>query len=388
MTGQATTRRAFGRTELQVSPVAFGTFGLGGGWGEVSADAIAALRRAYDLGINFIDTAWSYGAGEAESTIGRTLADIISSDRDELVIATKGGLEKTPGGSHRNSDASYLRAMLAESLRSLGTDHADIYLIHWPDPTIDLAETADALAGLVQAGMTRHIGVSNFTVEQMRQFSEGARIEVAQFPYNLFRRGIEAEHLPYCQENDIAVMAYQPYAGGLLTGAISRDTTFATADWRTGSPEYGGEMLAQEMDVIDELKPIAAKRGCTVAQLALAFVRASPHQVVPVTGAERSDLVDSTVDGLSVDLSPDEWTRLTQLAERLTPIEKGGPPARQPLAAPTGLVSPERDGTDRPRGRGQTCRRRAVQYEPRALHLGSRGYRHGSSRRSRVARPR
>jgi len=325
---QAQSRHVFGTTGLPVSPVAYGTFGLGGGWGEVSDDAVAALRRAFDLGINFIDTARSYGAGEAESTVGRTLADIISSERDELVIATKGGLERTPAGSRRNSDAAYLRASLTDSLRALGTDHVDIYLIHWPDPTVDLAETGAALAGFVQDGLTRHIGVSNCTVEQLRRFSEGARIEVAQFPYNLFRRAIEAENLPYCQQNDIAVMAYQPYAGGLLTGAIGRDTTFAGADWRTGSPEYAGELFEREMDVVDELRLLAAERGCTVAQLALAFVLSGPYRVVPVTGAERPALVDSTADGLSIELSPAERARLTRLAERLAPIEKGGPPAR------------------------------------------------------------
>jgi aryl-alcohol dehydrogenase-like predicted oxidoreductase len=162
----------------------------------------------------------------------------------------------------------------------------------------------------------------------MRRFSEGARIDVAQIPYNLLRRSAEAEVLPFCQENDIAVMGYQPYAGGLLTGTVTRDAAFGGGDWRARAREYSGVQLSREMDVIEHLKTVAARRGCTLAQLALTWVLASPEQIVPVTGAERPELIESTIAGLEFEMTQEDRAMLADLASRVEQIEKGGPPAR------------------------------------------------------------
>lgn len=321
-------RTTFGKTGLKVSPVAFGSFGLGGGWGTVSEENLTAVRRAYELGVNFFDSAFGYGSGAAEAVLGRCLADIIRTERDEVVLLTKGGVEAKDGAYFRNSDASFLRESLIEGLKHLNTDYIDIYLIHWPDPTIPLAETAGVLKNFVDEGLARHIGISNASVDQMNEFSRGADIEVAQLPYNLFRRNVEDGELAYCADREIGVMGYQPYAGGLLTGALRTEGTFTSGDWRAKSPEYQGEMFSQLSQVVDRLRDLAGERNCSIAQLALAWVLSCETTVVPVTGAETSEHIESTVGGLSIKLSAAERDALTALAADITQISKSGPKSR------------------------------------------------------------
>ena len=217
-------RVRLGMTDLEVSPIAFGTWQLGGEWGEFDEqEAIAAIRQAQRLGVNLFDTAHGYGFGASERVLGKALRDDIEHRRDEVVIATKGGLRMTDDGLVRDSSPDWLRQGLDESLEALGVDHVDLFQVHWPDPEVPFAETAGALQGLVDEGKIRHVGVSNFSPAEMSEFAETRPVETLQPPYDLFRRGIEVEILPYCEEHDIGVLVYGALAHGLLTGSHGRE---------------------------------------------------------------------------------------------------------------------------------------------------------------------
>src|SRR5947209_665066 len=249
-----------GMTGLEVTPVAFGTWQLSGEWGAFDEDAaVAAIRHARELGINFFDTAQAYGFGASERLLGRALRDDLATRREEVVIATKGGLRiDERRGLVRDSSPAWLRHGIEESLTALGVDHIDLYQVHWPDPATPLAETAQALDSLVEEGKIRHVGVSNFDVSQMAEFARTRPVETLQPPYHLFRRDIEAEVLPHCRDYDIGVLAYGPLAHGLLSGALNEDTRFAADDWRSGAPFFKGDAYRHNLEVVRELGKFAS----------------------------------------------------------------------------------------------------------------------------------
>ncbi|MEA2424169.1 MAG: hypothetical protein QOH13_579, partial [Thermoleophilaceae bacterium] len=241
-----------GMTQLQVSPICFGTWQLGGDWGGFDErEATAAIRHALELGVNMFDTAQAYGFGASERLLGRALAPELRSRRDEIVIATKGGLRRNGGDQVvRDASPAWLRAGVEQSLRALGVDHIDLYQLHWPDPAESVAETAGALQELVEEGKIRHVGVSNFDPAQMAAFARSRPVETLQPPYHLFRRDIEAEILPYCAEHDIGVLVYGPLAHGLLTGAVDEETTFEASDWRAASRLFRGDALRRNVEAV------------------------------------------------------------------------------------------------------------------------------------------
>jgi aryl-alcohol dehydrogenase-like predicted oxidoreductase len=294
-----------GRTGLEVSPIAFGTWQLGGEWGSFDESvAIDAIRNARELGINFFDTAQAYGFGASERLLGRALKPEIADRRDEIVIATKGGLRMTDDGLVRDSSPGWLRSGVEASLEALGTDYIDLYQVHWPDPETPFAETAGALGELVDEGKIRHVGVSNFDARQMDEFSRTRQIETLQPPYHLFRRDIEGGTLPYAREHDIGVLVYGPLAHGLLTGTMSEQTTFAGDDWRSGSPLFHGEEFRRNLEKVADLERLAEARGTTVSQLAIAWTLANPAVHVAIVGARSKEHIAEAIGATEVDLRP------------------------------------------------------------------------------------
>ena len=253
-----------GPTGLHVSRIAFGTWQLGGDWGHYDEDAaITAIHKAWDCGITLFDTAQGYGAGEAEQVLGKALKTRLEEEREHVFIATKGGIQ--PGEERsRRSDEAFIRSGVDGSLKNLGVDHIDLYQIHWPDSDTPFSETARVLAELVQAGKIRHVGVSNFSVAQMSEFSETLPVETLQPPYHLFRRGIEAEVLPYTRENGIGILAYSALGSGLLTGALERGSTFESDDWRSQASAFTGAAFEKNIAVVEELAEMAAERDAEV----------------------------------------------------------------------------------------------------------------------------
>src|ERR1700694_4817958 len=284
-----------GRSELTVSRIAFGTWQLGGDWGATDEDAaIRAIRHALDRGVTLFDTAQGYGFGASERLLAKALEGY---RRDDVVIATKGGL-RSLGGAQVERDASpeSIRAGVDDSLRALDTDYIDVLQVHWPDPRVPFAETAGALAGLVAAGEVRHVGVFNFSAEEMDEFSKTLPVETLQPPYHLFHRDIEASILPYAEAHDIGVLVYGPLAHGLLSGHLDADTHFSSDDWRSHSPDFQGDSFARNLRVVAELERLANDElGVPVSRLAVAWALANPAVHVAIIGTRSASHVDDAI---------------------------------------------------------------------------------------------
>jgi aryl-alcohol dehydrogenase-like predicted oxidoreductase len=315
-----------GITGLEVTPLAFGTWQLGGEWGDFDQrEAVAAIKRARELGINFFDTAQAYGFGASERLLGTALSDDLRRRRDELVIATKGGLRMTDDGLVRDSSPEWLRQGVEDSLRALGLEHIDVYQVHWPDPSVPFAETAGALQALVDEGKIRHVGVSNFDAEQIGEFARTRPVEALQPPYHLFRRGIEADVLPYAQEHDIGVLVYGPLAHGLLTGTLREDTEFAPDDWRSGSDLFHGETYLRNLATVRDLERFARDRGHTVSQVAIAWTLAHPAVDVAIVGSRRAAHIADSVGALGVQLGGDELGEIERIMAGTVPVAGPSP---------------------------------------------------------------
>jgi aryl-alcohol dehydrogenase-like predicted oxidoreductase len=300
-----------GRSGLVVSRLAFGTWQFGGDWGPTNtAAALDAIRRATDEGVTLFDTAQAYGFGQSEQLLSAALRDV---PREQVVIATKGGLRLTDGVLVRDLSAGWIREGVDASLRALGTDYVDLYQLHWPDPATPVDETAETLAGLMAEGKIRHVGVSNFDVEQMQTFEEALPVETLQPPYDLFRRDIEAEVLPYTAVHDIGVLIYGPLAHGLLSGTLRPDTRFARDDWRSHSPMFQGETFDRNLRVVAGLAALATELGFTLPQLAIGWTLTNPAVHVAIVGTRDRDHVDEALAAAAIDLDDDVMQRIDNL---------------------------------------------------------------------------
>jgi aryl-alcohol dehydrogenase-like predicted oxidoreductase len=322
-------RITLGRTQLEVSRICFGTWQLGGDWGSFDEQrAIEAIRHARGLGIDFFDSAQGYGWGASERMLGRALRDDLDNRRDEVVIATKGGLRKTDEGLERDSSPDWLRRGVEQSLRELGVDHIDLYQVHWPDSDTPFEETAAALQELVDAGKLRHIGVSNFDVAQMEDFSRTRPVETTQPPYHLFRRDIEAEILPYCREHDIGVLAYGPLAHGLLTGTMDEDTTFEDSDWRRGSDLFRGEEFRRNLETVAELERFASEQlDAPVSRLAIAWTLAQPGVHVAIVGSRSAEHIEDAAAAVELELTDEHMREIDGIMARAVPVAGPSPEA-------------------------------------------------------------
>ena len=304
----------------RVSRIAFGNWSAGGDWGTVDRDAaIAATREALALGINLFDTARAYGFGAAEQLLGEALRPEIRSDRESIVIATKGGLYKQDDGQTvRDSSPAGLRRDLEASLKLLGTDYVDIYQVHWPDPAVPITSTAETLDGFVREGLVRFVGVSNYDPSQMTTFQQVRPIDTLQPPYHLFRRDIEQTILPFAQEHGIGTLVYGPLAHGLLSGRMSgllagrytAETTFAADDWRSHSDLFTGEAFRRNLAVVRDLTAFADRRDATVAQLAIAWTLANPAVDVAIVGARSPEQIRQTTPAADLRLTPDDMAQI------------------------------------------------------------------------------
>jgi aryl-alcohol dehydrogenase-like predicted oxidoreductase len=260
-------------TSLKVSPVAIGTWAIGGWmWGGTDeAESVATIRTAFEHGINIIDTAPVYGFGRSEEIVGKAIAE--GRLRADVLIATKAGLQWDGGRVSRNASRARIMWEVEESLRRLQTDYIDIYQVHWPDPLVTIEETAEAMHELFKQGKIRAIGVSNFSVLQMERFRRVAPLHVLQPPYNLFERGIEADLLPYCRENKIATLGYGALCRGLLSGRMRADTAFDGDDLRRTDPKFLEPRFAQYVTAVQKLDRFAQQRfGKRVIHLAVRWM--------------------------------------------------------------------------------------------------------------------
>jgi hypothetical protein len=313
-----------GASKLEVTPIAYGTWQFGGDWGPVDDRAgVAAVEEARRQGINFFDTAQGYGFGRSERLLGRALATDLRHDRDSVVIATKGGLRMAAGRLVRDSSPAWLRAGVHESLKALGVDHIDLYQVHWPDPATPIRETAQALADLLDEGLIRHVGVSNYSVEQIAQFAAVLPVETVQPAYHLLRREIETDLLPYAQAQNIGVLAYGPLAHGLLGGSMSPTSVFPADDWRAHHAAFTGDGFRRNLAAVRWLTRFAEARGATVGQLALAWVLSHPAVQVAIVGARNPAHLRESIGALDLVLTADDRAQIAAIMADALPL--GGP---------------------------------------------------------------
>jgi aryl-alcohol dehydrogenase-like predicted oxidoreductase len=317
----------FGRTALRVSKISYGTWQFGGDWGRVESSqwdtGKATVQKALELGINFFDTAQAYGFGLAERMLGEALRPYLKGLREDIVLATKGGLRMEGDKLLRDASAHWLRQGVEQSLRNLGVDYIDLYQVHWPDPHTPIEETACALDQLVHEGKIRYVGVSNYNAQQMKTFEQARKLDALQPPYSLFRREIEQEILPYTQEHGIGVLVYGPLAHGLLGGSFTSQTTFAPDDWRSKSEFFHGEPFQHNVAVVEQLKRLAEHKDMTIAQLTIAWVLAQPAIDVAIVGARNPHQLEQTALASAIHLTYETLQEIERIMREAVPI--GGP---------------------------------------------------------------
>jgi len=314
-----------GRSELNVSRIAFGTWELSGDWGPTDAEGmVAAIRHAADQGVTLFDTAHAYGFGISE----RLLAEALKGrPRDELVIATKGGLRRSGPDVVRDASAQQILSGVDDSLRALSTDYVDLYQVHWPDPVTPFEETAGALATSVKEGKIRHVGVSNFDAAQVAAFSEIVPVETLQPPYSLFRRDVERELLPYSVAHDIGVLVYGPLAHGLMGGDLGAGTRFADSDWRSSSALFRGQDFERNLAIVAKLGELAQREHITLGQLAIAWTLANTAVRVAIVGMSHLRHVDEAIAASDVELDATTMAQIDEIVRGAVEVVLPGPRA-------------------------------------------------------------
>ena len=327
-------RRQLGDSGLEATVIGLGSWAIGGWlWGGAEdAESVPAIRRAIELGINFVDTAPIYGQGRSEELVGRALEGI----RDQVVLATKCGLVwgDRPGrdkyvqnkglGIRRNLEPDSVTRECEDSLRRLRTDVIDLYQCHWPDiggPPI--ADTMSALVKLQEQGKIRSIGVSNHSVDQIQESMKHGRIVSDQPQYNMLDRSIEADVLPFCRRNNIGVIAYSPLGRGILTGRVTMDREFNEGDHRAGLPWYQRPNRKRVLAFLEKVRPIADGHGATLAQLAANWVICQRGVTTAICGARTAGQVEENVRAGGFRLSKSELAEIRMLLDELGEPTKG-----------------------------------------------------------------
>ncbi len=313
--------RLLGNTGFRITRIGLGAWAMGGGgwqfgWGpQDDRESIAAIRRALDLGINWIDTAAAYGLGHSEEVVAKALEGVPQSQRP--LVFTKCSLVWDEKGDIAHSlKPSSLRQELEASLRRLRMESIDLYQIHWPafpgSPEAAKApgveEAWSALAEMKKAGKVRHIGVSNFDADQMERIRSVAPISSLQPPYSILSRGIEAAILPYCGRNNIGVIVYSPMQCGLLAGTMTREriASLPQDDWRRRNPDFQDPKLARNLELVERLRSIGARHRRSPGEVAIAWTLRRPEVSGAIVGARRPSQVDGILGGADLELTPDE----------------------------------------------------------------------------------
>jgi aryl-alcohol dehydrogenase-like predicted oxidoreductase len=315
--------RPFGRTGLDVSAIGFGCWEVGGGYGEVDESGFtSAVRRALDLGINCFDTAEGYGMGASERALGRALGG----RRDEAIVVTKFGMNYRDKPNLRDSSRERVLASIDKSLKNLGTDWVDVYLVHWPDRETPFEETMGALEDVVRDGKARFVGLSNFRPEEIDACTSVRRVDVVQYGWNMFDRRMQRDVFPCCEEHGIGFMAYGSLAFGLLTGTFTEDMQFAPDDWRArqgkmGSIKmfaaiFGPESFPRNVRAVDELKGIADRYGRSLPQLALRWAISNPVVSTALVGCRTVGEVEDNVGAVGWSIADEDLAEMDAIFER------------------------------------------------------------------------
>jgi len=307
----------FGKTDMEITPIGFGAWAIGGGgwaaaWGPQDDDeAVGAIRRAVELGVNWVDTAAVYGTGHSEDLVARALKNVPEADRP--YVFTKCSLVWDDNREISNVlKAASVKQECEDSLRRLQTDVIDLYQIHWPRPEDDIEEGWRALAELKEEGKVRHIGVSNFDAGQMDRIKDIAPIETLQPPYNMLDRGVEEEILPYAGQNDIGVIVYSPMRSGLLTGKMTRERVenMPSDDWRRDTDDFNEPKLSENLKLVSVLEEVGGAHNASPGEVAIAWTLRNPNVSAAIVGGRRPDQVDGIIGAADLRLTNEEIERI------------------------------------------------------------------------------
>ena len=298
--------RTLGRQGLEVSALGLGCMGMSDFYGtrDDEAESVATINRALDLGVNFLDTADMYGTGKNEELVGR----VVRERSEWVVVATKFGNMRAPDGAFLgvNGRPDYVRSACDASLQRLGLDVIDLYYQHRVDPEVPIEDTVGAMAELVAAGKVRYLGLSEAAPETIRRAHAVHPITAVQTEYSLWTRDVEADVLPTCRELGIGFVPYSPLGRGFLTGQIKSPDDLVEGDSRLSHPRFQGEAFQKNLDLAGSVAALAAEKGCSPAQLALAWVLAQGHDIVPIPGTKRRKYLEDNLGALDVELTSDE----------------------------------------------------------------------------------
>lgn len=319
--------RQLGNSDMQISSVGFGSWAVGGsgwsyGWGpQDDQDSISAIHAAIDAGMNWIDTAAVYGLGHSEEIVATAISGI---QGKKPYVFTKCGMVWDENGEvHNRIKADSVRMECEDSLRRLKTDVIDLYQIHWPNPDEDIEEAWTELARLKDEGKVRHIGVSNFSVEQMERAQKIAPITSLQPPYSMLRPAVEEEILPFAEKHNIGVIVYSPMLSGMLTGGMTKERAegLPESDWRSRNKEFQEPKLSRNLALVDLLTEIGKRHGKTTAAVAVAWVLRNPAVTGAIVGGRNPRQVNGAAQALDFRLSEGEIGEIERFIKEKVNVE-------------------------------------------------------------------
>ena len=310
--------KQLGNADLEISAIGLGCMGMSEFYGETNdAESLETLERAFELGLNFYDTADMYGPFTNEELLGK----FIKGKREKVVIATKFGIERDPNDWTKrgiNGKPEYVRQAIEGSLTRLGIDEIDLYYLHRVDPNTPIEETVGEMAKLVQAGKVKYLGLSEASAETLRKANQVHPISALQSEYSIWTRDVEDGILQTCEELNITLVAYSPLGRGFLTARYQTTSDLSSDDYRHNTPRFQGENFEKNIELAKKFEEIATRKGCTSAQLALAWVMQKAENIIPIPGTKKAHRLEENLGALQIELSEEDLLEIEPLSKMVS----------------------------------------------------------------------